>query len=124
MPEIAVNRKLVRLFLPRDKYVIVRLKLQSREQMGACHCRSFYIYIMQIYLRSWKRRLFCLWFLFTSLKTSVNATMPGTDCAFYGCHTSRKSQISLFEILVMRAANSEHTEALKTKAREMKNGSH
>ena len=55
---------------------------------------------------------------------SANATMPGTDCAFYGCHTSRKSQISLFKILVVRAANSEHTEDLKTKAREMKNGSH
>ena len=44
--------------------------------------------------------------------------MPGANCAFYGCHTSRKSQLSLFKIPVVSAADSEHTRDLKKKARE------
>ncbi len=44
--------------------------------------------------------------------------MPGANCAFYGCHTSRKSQISLFKIPVVCAADGDHTKSLKTKARQ------
>ena len=44
--------------------------------------------------------------------------MPGSNCAFYGCYTSRKSKISLFKIPVVCAADSDHTKALKTKARQ------
>ena len=40
------RRRMVCLLVPPDKYVIVQLKLQSRDQMSACHCRAFYIYIM------------------------------------------------------------------------------
>ena len=44
--------------------------------------------------------------------------MPGANCALYGCHTSRKSQISLFKISVVSEGDSEHTKDFKTKARE------
>ncbi|CAB4011522.1 Transposable element P transposase [Paramuricea clavata] len=44
--------------------------------------------------------------------------MPGSNCAFYGCYTSRKSKISRFKIPVVCAADSDHTKAFKTKARQ------
>ena len=43
--------------------------------------------------------------------------MPEANCAFYGCHTSRKSQILLFKIPIVCAVDSEHTKDMKTKAR-------
>ena len=44
--------------------------------------------------------------------------MPGRNCAFFGCATSQKHGLSLFKIPSLRDADSEHTVALKTKARE------
>ena len=43
--------------------------------------------------------------------------MPGRNCAFFGCETSQKHGLSLFKIPSLRH-DSEHTVALKTKARE------
>ena len=44
--------------------------------------------------------------------------MPGRNCAFFGCPTSQKHGLSLFKIPATRNDDSEHTVALKTKARE------
>ena len=44
--------------------------------------------------------------------------MPGENCAFFGCPTSRKHGLSLFKIPLIRANESEVTSALKKKARE------
>jgi hypothetical protein len=44
--------------------------------------------------------------------------MPGRNCAFFGCPTSQKHGLSLFKIPAPRDDDSEHTVALKTKARE------
>ena len=44
--------------------------------------------------------------------------MPGRNCAFFGCATSQKHGLSLFKIPSLRDDDSEHTVALKTKARE------
>ena len=44
--------------------------------------------------------------------------MPGENCAFFGCPTSRKHGLSLFKIPLIRANESEVTLALKKKARE------
>ena len=44
--------------------------------------------------------------------------MPGQNCAFYGCSTSRRHEYSLFKIPVVGASDGEVTEASKKKARE------
>jgi hypothetical protein len=44
--------------------------------------------------------------------------MPGRNCAFFGCPTSRKHKLSLFQIPVVNAKQSEHTASLKKKSRE------
>jgi hypothetical protein len=44
--------------------------------------------------------------------------MPGHNWAFFGYPTSQKHGLSLFKIPATRDDDSEHTVALKTKARE------
>ena len=44
--------------------------------------------------------------------------MPGSNCAFYGCPTSRRYEHYLFKIPVCGAGDGEHTAALKKKARD------
>ena len=44
--------------------------------------------------------------------------MGGGNCAFYGCPTSGKHNLSLFRIPSVSASGSEHTNELKRKARE------
>ena len=44
--------------------------------------------------------------------------MGGGNCAFYGCPTSGKHNLSLFRIPSVWAPDSEHTNELKRKARE------
>ena len=44
--------------------------------------------------------------------------MPGSNCAFFGCPTSRNHKLSLFRIPTVAAADGEHTKTLKRKARE------
>jgi hypothetical protein len=44
--------------------------------------------------------------------------MPGSNCAFFGCPTSRSHKLSLFRIPTVAAADGEHTKYLKRKARE------
>lgn len=44
--------------------------------------------------------------------------MPGSNCAFYSCSSSRKYEHSLFKIPVVGAADGEETAAKKRKARE------
>jgi hypothetical protein len=44
--------------------------------------------------------------------------MPGSNCAFFGCPTSRSHKLSLFRIPTVAAADGEHTKSLKRKARE------
>ncbi len=44
--------------------------------------------------------------------------MPGRNCAFYGCPTSQKHQISLFRIPVVSAHESEYTSSIKKEVRE------
>ena len=44
--------------------------------------------------------------------------MPGTNCAFFGCGTSRNHGLSLFKIPSVRADDAEHTATLKRKTRE------
>ncbi len=43
--------------------------------------------------------------------------MPGSNCAFYGCSTSRKHNLSLFRIPTAAASDSDHTKSLKQNAR-------
>ena len=43
--------------------------------------------------------------------------MPGSNCAFYGCSTSRKHKLSLFRIPTVAASDSDHTKSLKQNAR-------
>ena len=54
---------------------------------------------------------------FFSLDGKIEA-MPGENCAFYGCSTSRKHGLSLFKIPSARADESEETSTLKKKARQ------
>ncbi len=44
--------------------------------------------------------------------------MLGRNCAFFGCPSSQKHKLSLFQIPVPSAKQSEHTAALKRKSRE------
>ena len=44
--------------------------------------------------------------------------MPGRNCAFFGCSTSQKHQISLFRIPVLSAHESDYTSSIKKEARE------
>ena len=44
--------------------------------------------------------------------------MPGENCAFYGCSTSRKHKLSLFKLPSPREDESEETKTLKTNARQ------
>ncbi len=44
--------------------------------------------------------------------------MPGRNCAFFGCPTSQKHKLSLFQIPVVSAKQSEYTAAIKKKSRE------
>ena len=44
--------------------------------------------------------------------------MGDGNCAFYGCPTSGKHNLSLFRIPSVSASGSEHTNELKRKARE------
>lgn len=44
--------------------------------------------------------------------------MPGENCAFYGCPSSRKHGLSFFKIPSVRADESEHTTTLKANARK------
>ena len=44
--------------------------------------------------------------------------MGGGNCAFYGCPTSGKHNLSLFRIPSVSPSGSEHTNELKRKARE------
>ena len=44
--------------------------------------------------------------------------MPGQNCAFFGCPTSRKHGLSLFKIPSVRVDESEVTKVAKRKARE------
>ena len=44
--------------------------------------------------------------------------MPGRNCAFFGCSSSQKHKISLFQIPVVSATQSEYTTSLKKKCRE------
>ena len=44
--------------------------------------------------------------------------MPGENCAFFGCSTSRKHGIALFKLPSPRADESTETTRLKTNARE------
>ena len=44
--------------------------------------------------------------------------MPGRNCAFFGCPTSQKHNLSLFQIPVVSAKQSEYTAAIKKKSRE------
>ena len=43
--------------------------------------------------------------------------MPGSNCTFYGCSTSRKHKLSLFRIPTVAASDSDHTKSLKQNAR-------
>ena len=43
--------------------------------------------------------------------------MPGSNCAFYGCSTSRRHKLSLFRIPTVAASDSDHTKSLKQNAR-------
>ena len=43
--------------------------------------------------------------------------MPGANCAFYGCSTSRKHKLSLFRIPTVAVSDSDHTKSLKQNAR-------
>ena len=45
--------------------------------------------------------------------------MGGGNCAFYGCPTSGKHNLSLFRIPSVSASGSEHTNELKRKAGEV-----
>ncbi len=38
--------------------------------------------------------------------------MPGRNCAFFGCPTSQKHKLSLFQITVVSARQSEYTAAI------------
>ena len=44
--------------------------------------------------------------------------MPGRNCAFFGCPTSQKHKLSLLQIPVVSAKQSEYTAAIKKKSRE------
>ncbi len=44
--------------------------------------------------------------------------MPGRNCAFFGCPTSQKPKLSLFQIPVVSAKKSKYTTAIKKKRRE------
>jgi hypothetical protein len=44
--------------------------------------------------------------------------MPGANCAFFGCPTSRSHNLALFKLTTIAAADGEHTKALKKNARE------
>ena len=44
--------------------------------------------------------------------------MPGANCAFYRCPTSRSQKLLLFRLPTIAAADGEHTIDLKQKARE------
>lgn len=44
--------------------------------------------------------------------------MGGGNCAFFGCPTSGKHDLSLFRIPSVSASDGEHTKELKRKARE------
>ena len=44
--------------------------------------------------------------------------MPGENCAFYGCSSSRKHRLSFFKLPYVRADESEHTSQLKEHARK------
>jgi hypothetical protein len=55
--------------------------------------------------------------LFICLYGGLKA-MPGENCAFYGCPTSRKHGISLFKIPSGRADESKETSDLKNNTRQ------
>ena len=44
--------------------------------------------------------------------------MPGANCAFFGCPTSRIHKLSQFKIPTIGAADTDYTKALKRKTRE------
>ena len=44
--------------------------------------------------------------------------MPGANCAFFGCPTSRSHNLLLFRLPTIAAADGEHTQTLKKNARE------
>ena len=44
--------------------------------------------------------------------------MPGRNCAFFGCPTCQKHKLSLFQIPVVSAKQSEYTAAIEKKSRE------
>ena len=44
--------------------------------------------------------------------------MPGRNCAFFGCPTSQKHKLSLFQIPVVSEKQSEYTASIKKKTRE------
>ena len=44
--------------------------------------------------------------------------MPGANCAFYGCPTSRSHKLSQFKIPTIGAADTEYTKSVKRKTRE------
>ena len=44
--------------------------------------------------------------------------MPGRNCAFFGCPTSQKHKLSLFQIPVVSVKQSEYTASIKKNSRE------
>jgi hypothetical protein len=48
----------------------------------------------------------------------VAEDMPGANCAFFGCPTSRSHNLSLFTLPTIAAADGKLTKALKKNARE------
>ena len=62
-------------------------------------------------------KIFLVFVLYFGLDGELNA-MPGENCAFYGCPTSRKHGISLFKIPSARADESQETTDLKKNARQ------
>ena len=44
--------------------------------------------------------------------------MPGSNCAFFGCGTSRNHGLSMFKIPSLHAENDEHTSTLKREIRD------
>ena len=62
-------------------------------------------------------KIFLVFVLYFGLDGELNV-MPGENCVFYGCPTSRKHGISLFKIPSVRADESQETTDLKNNARQ------
>ena len=112
-----IEGRLVRLVVSRDKICYCPFLFGSRDAETASIWKAIFG-ILKICVGkfiSWDS--FCVlagYFVFTYSFED----MPGSNCAFFGCGTSRNHGLSMFKIPSLRTDNDEHTSTLKREIRD------